>query len=254
VYVGSHKHAEYLKVKDAQAAAFLETLRYAAVKGAGTELRKAEGLAYNRRERVVYLAISEVGKGMLAGRSSGAGGDQIRVRSRIHGGAVYALPVSGAQRDTDGAAIESAFVPVVMHVPAGLLGSGLTAPDALGNRADPDKIANPDNLFYVDALRTLFIAEDSGLHTANVLWAYHVDTGRLTRLLSAVAGAELTGLRVHGNVSGYAYALLNAQHVGQFDSGGNHTLREAMAQIRRRWQERRRAPLGYITGLPPYGE
>lgn len=44
VYAGSNKKAEYLKVKNEKAAAFLETMRYAAYMGATTEFRKAEGL------------------------------------------------------------------------------------------------------------------------------------------------------------------------------------------------------------------
>ncbi len=50
------------------------------------------------------------------------------------------------------------------------------SPDALGNKANPDKVANPDNLKYCEAMRTLFIGEDSGNHVNNFLWAYNVDT------------------------------------------------------------------------------
>ncbi|MEZ5272228.1 MAG: hypothetical protein R2694_07955 [Ilumatobacteraceae bacterium] len=47
--------------------------------------------------------------------------------------------------------------------------------DALNNSANADRIANPDNLKYSEAMRTLFIGEDSGNHVNNFR-AYSVDT------------------------------------------------------------------------------
>ena len=49
---------------------------------------------------------------------------------------------------------------------------------------NPDKVASPDNLSYSEAMRTLFIGEDSGKHTNNYVWAYNVDTKELERILS----------------------------------------------------------------------
>jgi len=37
----------------------------------------------------------------------------------------------------------------------------------------------------------------------NYLWAYQIDTGERVRLLSASAGAEITGLRVADNLNGF---------------------------------------------------
>ena len=68
----------------------------------------------------------------------------------------------------------------------------LAKADALGNLADPERLANPDNLKFSETLRTLFIGEDSSLHVNNFLWAYNVDSGTLTRVLSVPAGAEST--------------------------------------------------------------
>ncbi len=249
IYVGSDTTPEYLKVKQAVAAAFLETLRYAALRGASTEFRKAEGLAFDPDGRVAYLAISDIGKGMRAGRTSGDAGDQIRV-SPVRAGGVYAFAVDGGQRDTDGRVIESDFVPISAHVPAGLLGVDLGAADAMNNRADPERIANPDNLAWSSAYRTLFIGEDSGLHSANVLWAWQPGMSAPVRLLSAPVGAELTGLRVYSDIGGHAYILTNAQHLGDFDPRGNATLRAALARVRAEWSNGHAAPLGYLTGLP----
>ena len=70
------------------------------------------------------------------------------------------------------------------------------------------------------------------------------------RLLNAVAGGELTGLSLHENVGGHAHGLTNMQHVGDFGPGENAALKEAMAMIRARRDDRQQSPLGYITGLP----
>jgi secreted PhoX family phosphatase len=91
--------------------------------------------------------------------------------------------------------------------------------DALGNTANPDKIASPDNLKFSEKMRTLFIGEDSGNHVNNFLWAYNVDTKQLTRVLSTPAGAESTGLHAVDDINGWTYIMSNFQHPGDWDSG-----------------------------------
>ena len=76
----------------------------------------------------------------------------------------------------------SCVVATAMTVPRVLLGGDM-ATDALGNSARTDRVANPDNLAFSARMRTLFIAEDSAAHVNNFLWAYNVDTGRLSRIL-----------------------------------------------------------------------
>ena len=61
-----------------------------------------------------------------------------------------------------------------------LIGQDLEKADAYGNTADPNKIANPDNLTYSNDLNTLFIGEDSSLHTNNFVWAYNVKPKTIT--------------------------------------------------------------------------
>jgi hypothetical protein len=65
--------------------------------------------------------------------------------------------------------------------------------DAEGNQCVQDRICGPDNLRYVDSIRTLFIGEDTGRHNNNYVWAYNVDTKKLSRILSVPMAAEATG-------------------------------------------------------------
>lgn len=256
VYAGSNKKAEYLKVKNEKAAAFLETMRYAAYMGATTEFRKAEGLAYDPEGNRAFLAISQVAKGMLEGQGSGAAGDQIRLE-KVNAGAVYQIDLGKGRTDSDGKPIDSAYVPIRMFVPEGLMGVDLDEPDEWGNKADVDHIANADNLYWSSAYKTLFIGEDSTSgHLNNVLWAWQDGMEAPVRLLTAPAGAELTGLRIHENVGGHAYALTNAQHVGDFKLNEKSRRRAALkAVIEAKWGDatRRQVPLGYVKGLPVAG-
>ena len=117
----------------------------------------------------------------------------IALAKALVAGGVMALNLNGGQNDDKGAAIDSEWVPVDTALFAG---EDTAAPDALGNIANPDKIANPDNLKFSEKLRTLFIGEDSGQHVNNFLWAYNVDTKLLSRVMSMPSGAEATGLHV----------------------------------------------------------
>lgn len=249
VQAGNSKRTEYLKVKNEKAAAFLETMRYAGLKGATVEFNKAEGLTFDPEGKRAFLAVSDISRGMLAGAGSGEAGDHIRLKE-VRAGAVYALPVAGGQKDSDGNAIASEFVPVGMSVPKGLLGVDLAKADALGNKSDPNYVAGSDNLYWSSAYKTLFIGEDTSRHTANVLWAWQDGMEKPVRLLTGPAGAELTGLRIHENVGGHAYALTNAQHVGDFEPGENPVLQQAMMLINAKWAKRHMAPIGYVSGLP----
>lgn len=245
---------EYLRLKTASrhfgakdielAAAALETLRYAGYKGATTEFNKLEGIAYNARDRIAYLAITDIANGMEPGKGSGASGDHIRL-AKVRAGAVYAMALGKKQKDTDGNPIESDYVGVRLSVPQGLLGEDIPK-DAVGNTANEDKIANPDNLFFDERMRTLFIGEDSStLHINNFLWAYNVDTGKLSRILSLPAGAEATGLKVY-TVNGHTYILSNAQHMGDFSKNIDPELKRQIEPLIDKFV----APVGYLKGVP----
>lgn len=236
------KKDEYLQLNNKMetAAAFLETARYAAYKGATTEFNKMEGVAVNDQDKKVYIALSYIKGGMTA--DSEAPADHIQV-DKLNAGAVYELSVTGGQKDSDGNAINSDYVATTIH---GLVVGKDIAADNNGNTAAVDKIANPDNVFFSEKMRTLFIGEDSGLHVNNFLWAYNVDTKQLTRILSLVAGAESTGLQVAENINGFSYIMSNAQHQGDFIKSMNRELKKALAAKIDRFD----APVGYIAGLP----
>jgi secreted PhoX family phosphatase len=227
-----------------KAAAFLETHRYAAATGGTLAFSKMEGVTLNAKEKLAYLAMSYIYKSMSDGRSG------IKV-APIHAGAVYRLALTGGQRDLSGKPIASDWMPARMRTVPALVGRDLGEPDALGNRADPERIANPDNLKFSERMRTLFIGEDSGLHVNNFLWAYNVDTGKLSRILSCPAGAESTGLQAVDDLNGFAYVMSNFQHAGDWEKPLHDKVSTRLAPlIDRNYRNRRSAVVGYIAGLP----
>lgn len=235
---------ECLMVRSGQekAAAFLETRRYAALKGATTEFTKMEGIAVNAKDKRLYVAMSAIRDSMTD--TSGEPANDIKL-AKNSAGATYSADLKSGQKDSSGNAINSDYVASNMYVEAALLGEPLSTPDALGNTANPDKIANTDNIFFAEKMRTLFIGEDSGMHVNNFVWAYNVDTKKLTRILSAVTGAENTGLQVLENLNGHAYIMSNSQHHGDWDTGSNAVVDAALAKI-----DKFDANFGYISGLP----
>ena len=231
-----------LKPGREQAAAFLETRRYTALLGGTTEWTKMEGVAVNPRDKRLYLAMSRIESSMKPDPAGPV--DHIQVPEN-KAGAVYTLDLKGGVLDSRGEVIPSDWVAVKMRVEPKLLGRPMAA-DAQGNTAALDSVANPDNLFYSEAMRTLFIGEDSGAHVNNALWAYNVDTQTLTRILTLAAGAESTGLQVVENIAGHAYILSNAQHQGEFAETIPADLKAQLEPLVDRFQ----APVGYIGGLP----
>ncbi|MBM7868301.1 DUF839 domain-containing protein [Heliobacterium gestii] len=208
-----YKRVEYLKVKPGmeKAAAFLEPRRFGAILGATSEWNKMEGLAINKKDKVLYVAISDQSKGMEKDSKGEDPTDHIQLPKR-KSGVTYAMKLTGSQQDLAGNAIPSAYVGASI---AGLIiGEDLKEADAYGNTANVDKIASPDNLSYSEELRTLFIGEDSSLHVNNYVWAYNIDTGALSRILSVPAGAEATGLSFANDRNGFAYIMSNFQHPG----------------------------------------
>ena len=162
----SYGKVEYLKLKPGKekAAAFLETRRYAAMLGATTEFNKMEGVTLNAKDRKVYIAISDQSKSYGKRPTGKEPADDIQL-PKIKAGVTYQLDLKNGQKDSKGTAINSSYVATSM---SGLVvGEDLKAADAYGNTANVDKVANPDNLSYSEAMRTLFIGEDSGNHTNN---------------------------------------------------------------------------------------
>ncbi|MDR6999071.1 Ig-like domain-containing protein [Neobacillus niacini] len=243
---------EYLKVKPGmeKAAAFLESRRYAAILGATSEFNKMEGVTLNEKDNKVYVAISDQSKGMEANPSDPV--DDIKL-PKIKSGVTYQLDLKNGQRDKEGNIILSKYVAASM---SGLMvGEDMASADSYGNTANVDKVANPDNLSYSPAMRTLFIGEDSGMHTNNYLWAYDVDTKELTRILSNPAGAESTGLFAADDRNGFSYIMSNFQHPGDELEGKTITAVDQAKLIEA--MEKgigidKTGGVGYISGLPSF--
>jgi len=94
------------------------------------------------------------------------------------------------------------------------VGEDLPAATAWGDTASTSKMANPDNLKFSEAARTLYIGEDCSQHVTCMGWAYNVDTKALTRVLTAPVAAELTGLGAYDDINGFSYVTMNFQHSG----------------------------------------
>jgi len=239
-----HGEIEYLKLKSdkEQIASFLETRRYSAWVGATTEFNKMEGIAINDKDKKLYMAMSYLENGMQEDKSLPK--DDIKI-AKNSCGATYELNLQSGVKDSEGSTIDSDYVAVDMRVSDGLFGKAIGV-DNNGNTCDVNSVANSDNIFFSEKMRTLFIGEDSSHHTNNFLWAYNVDTKKLSRILSAPAGAEVTGLQVVENLNGHTYIMSNAQHLGDFTPTTPQSLREKLsARI-----DKFHAPVGYIKGIP----
>ena len=242
--VGHTYGIEYLKLKPGmrKVAAALEPRRLAAYLGATTEFNKMEGVTFNKSDKKLYMAMSYIKDGMLTDPSFPV--DDIKLKKNNCGG-TYEISLSANQKDQYGMPIDSEYVASYMTVPSEILGQPIPV-DSLGNTCAVDSVANTDNVFFSDKMRTLFIGEDSGTHTNNFLWAYNVDSKKLSRLLSLPAGAESTGLQVVENVNGHAYIMSNAQHIGDFTKTTPNSVKEKLDGF----YDKFNAPVGYIGGIP----
>jgi len=240
---------EWIKINPGmdKAAAFLETHRYAAYRGASMGFSKMEGTTVNIKDKVAYSALQNCQDSMVAGNAANVPGNGVSIPKTLKAGAVMALNLRGGQKDTAGGAINSDWMPVDLKA---LLAGEDIAADALGNTANPNKVANPDNLKFSEKMRTLFIGEDSGQHVNNFLWAYHIDTKQLARVMSIPAGGESTGLHAVDEINGWTYIMSNFQHAG--DWGGIHNVVKDTLDplIKANYKNKAGAAVGYLTGTP----
>ena len=245
---------QWVKVKAGKEkeAAFLETHRYATIKGATMELTKLEGVTLNKADKLAYFAISRIDAPM--GDSSGS----VKLTASKPG-AVYASKLSGSKTDTESNNISSEWVPTDFYVPDGLYGEALAAADTDGNLANIEKIAQPDNLKFSEKMRTLFIGEDGSGHLNNYLWAYNVDTKLLSKVLSLPAGAESVGLQAVDNLNGFAYVMTGFQHAGDlydtvsatYKLNGKTVDSNLIDAIKNNWGGiNKKSAVGYVSGLP----
>ncbi len=259
-----HRHtkgkAEWLRLRPGmnQAAAFLETRRYAVYLGATSEWTKMEGVAMNAANKKAYIAISYQYDSM----TDGVGDIQMGL---LTAGNTYELSLAANVIDRSGIAINSAWVATSLAAIPELKGLDnvyAAAPAAhkrtvgpQGNLCATANIGNPDNLKFSAAYRTLFIGEDSNCHVNNFVWAFNVDTRKLSRILSIPMGAEATGLMAVDNMNGYAYIGSSYQHPGDKGVGKPPLAMVAaveMANPKFAEERNRSGGIGYlhIKGMP----
>jgi secreted PhoX family phosphatase len=244
IYLGGK--VQWVRVKPGmdKAAAFLETHRYAALKGGSMAFTKMEGTTVNIKDKVAYSALQNMQSSMVKGNAAWNEAYGVTIDKVLNAGGILAHNLAGGQKDSGGAAINSEWVPVLTRTL--LIGEDIAA-DALGNTANPDKVGAPDNLKFSEKLRTLFIGEDSSYHVNNFLWAYHVDTKKLARVASMPAGAEATGLSVVDDLNGWTYITSNFQHAGDWGSIHNIVKPTLDPLVRANYKDRFAAAVGYLT-------
>lgn len=244
IFIGGK--ANWIKLKPGmdKVAAFLETHRYAALKGGSMGFSKMEGTTVNAKDKVAYSALAYIQDSMVKGGKGWYEGSGIALEKAVKSGGIMQLPMAGRQKDSAGKMIESSWVPVSMQ--ALLVGEDISA-DALGNTSNPNKIGNPDNIKFSEKLRTLFIGEDSGRHVNNFLWAYNVDTRELSRILSVPAGAEATGLHAVDEINGWTYIMSNFQHAGDWEELHGKVKDTLDPLIRANYKDHFAAAVGYLT-------
>ena len=236
-----------LKAGMDKAAAFLETHRYAALKGGSMAFTKMEGTTVNIKDKVAYSALQNMQSSMVKGNAAYNADYNIGIDKTLNAGSVLAHTLSTGQKDAAGTAINSEWVPSLTKTL--LVGEDLATADALGNLANPDKIGAPDNLKFSEKLRTLFIGEDSGYHVNNFIWAYNVDTKQLSRIASMPSGAEATGLGVVDDLNGWTYITANFQHPGDWGTPLHNVVKATLDPlVRANYKDRFGAQVGYLTG------
>jgi secreted PhoX family phosphatase len=245
--VAANGRTEWIRIVPGmeKAAAFLETHRYASLVGASMGFTKMEGTTVNIKDKVAYSALQNCQSSMVAGNALNVPGNGVSIPKLLDAGAVMALNLTGGLNDTTGAAINSVWMPADTRA---LIVGEDTAADALGNTANPNKVANPDNLKFSEKMRTLFIGEDSSQHVNNFLWAYNIDTKALSRIMSIPAGGESTGLHAVDEINGWTYIMSNFQHAGDWGAIHNTVKSTLDPIIRANYKDKSGAAVGYLTG------
>jgi len=214
----------------------LETRRYAALKGATTEFRKEEGITFDADHGRIYVAMSEIAKGMEDNEKYGAANTSYDIGSNNdiklkynECGAVYAMdivPSSTSAEDSVNAVINSDYV--VFNMYSIITGSPTTYPaghDYEGNECSVDGISNPDNVTYLEGSNILVIGEDTSNHINNVVWAYDVESESLSRMITTPDNAETTSPFWYKDLNGFGYMSLVTQH--PIDDGSGSTENES---------------------------
>lgn len=204
---------ECLKLKKGmeKIASRLETRRYAALKGATTELRKQEGIAYNPEENRLYIASTIISEGMEDNKKFDQNNDSFDRGGHNHVrlpynkcGAIYSLDLDSSAYGSS--YIASNFNSILVGVP-----KEYKSGQYKGNNCDVESISSPDNIEYIPKSGNLIIGEDSDYHINNVVWVYNLKSDKLTRIMSMPLGAEATSTHWE-RINNYSYLTVVVQH------------------------------------------
>ncbi|MBK5970372.1 MULTISPECIES: PhoX family protein [Thiorhodovibrio] len=208
----------FIWASDWNIASRLETRRWAAMSGGTTEFRKMEGITYNSDADVLYIAMSETDRGMLDFNRAGktppydkydiGGPNHMTIAKGNACGTVYALSL-------DGNYTAAQMWPLVSGTPMTTdYGADADSPNYDGvNKCDINGLANPDNITYMPGYNTLIIGEDTGSgHQNDMIWAYNIQSGSLTRIQTTPYGSETTSPYFYPNINGFAYLMSVVQH------------------------------------------
>lgn len=218
-----------------KAAAFLETRKYAALKGATIEFRKEEGLTYDADRNSLYVAMSSIEKSMEDNYKDSEPANHIKLAKNICG-AVYEV------------ALDENYSGTTMN--AIVVGQPLAETDAYAEEwtCSPEGISNPDNITYIGH-DTLLISEDTTKHVNNMTWAYNTKTKAMTRVASLPIGGEVTGVDT-GIVGSKGVLMINTQHPFKDNPKAADGTKPNSALIENATAEQLKAEIGYIDGIP----
>ena len=220
---GNYHQCLKVKLGMEKAASRLETRRYAAMMGATTEFRKEEGITYNPVTNTLYVAMSEVARGMEDNKKNGedntkydiGGNNKVKLPYNRCGG-VYGLDLATDET------IGSDFVAKNMYgVVMGKMTQAYDKNSSIpayeepfaSNKCDLDGIANPDNISFIQGYNTLIIGEDTGSgHQNDMIWSYNLKTKKLTRIQTTPYGSETTSPYFYKNINGFGYLMSVVQH------------------------------------------
>ncbi len=235
IYEDSTLECVTLKNGKEKEAAFLETRKYAALKGATIEFRKEEGLTYDVDKNVLYVAMSEIAKSMEDNYKGQEPINDIKLETNTCG-AVYEL------------ALDSSYSATSMK--AVVVGQPLNVNDTYADEwtCHPYGISNPDNITYIGH-NTLLISEDTTKHVNNMSWAYNTQTKTMTRIASLPIGGEVTGVDV-ATIGDKGIMLINTQHPFKDNPKAADGSTPNSALIEAATDDQLKATIGYFDGLP----
>ena len=154
----------------------------------------------------LYISVSRIGRGLLDGdkKYDIGGSNDVRMAANPCG-AVYALDAASSRKDSTGGPLDSDYAFDKMYSLVSGAPRSYDDPALAFNKCDIDRIADPDNLTYLPGSGVLIIGEDTSNHEIDMVWAYDVAGGGLTRIQSTPYGAETTATYWYPNINNWGY-------------------------------------------------